>query len=70
MYFIGEKVDDMIIQSYEGTTKNYVKLFKVKCAICGAEKIIQYSRLNSHKRREYDYRGVRRNDYRRMNMSY
>lgn len=49
MYSIGEKVDDMIIQSYEGMTENYVKLFRVKCAICGAEKIIQYSRLNSHK---------------------
>lgn len=49
MYSIGEKVDDMIIQSYEGMTENYVKLFRVKCVICGAEKIIQYSRLNSHK---------------------
>lgn len=44
---IGDKIDDVIVLSYEGKTKNFMKLYKVKCSVCGNEKIIQYARLNT-----------------------
>lgn len=75
MYREGQIVDDMQIISYEGKTKNWVKLYKVKCIICGNEKIIQYSRLNSHTTTKHNNRsclykvetdlhiGKKKNDY-------
>ena len=48
MYKIGDVIDDFTVLSYEGQNKNYVKLFKVKCNICGYEKVVQYARLNAH----------------------
>lgn len=44
---IGYIYSDMEVISYEGKTANHVKLYKVKCIICGNKKIIQYARLNS-----------------------
>ena len=48
MYKSGDVIDDLTVLSYEGQTKNFVKLFKVRCNICGTEKIIQYAKLNAH----------------------
>lgn len=47
MNIINKKFGDMLVLSYEGIKTNYIKLFKVRCEICGKEKIIQYARLNS-----------------------
>lgn len=48
MFVVGDIIDDMKVISYEGKTKNWVKLYKVKCLICDSEKIIQLSRLKNH----------------------
>ena len=44
---IGNVYGDMKVISYEGETKNYVKMYKVRCLVCGEEKLIQYPRLHN-----------------------
>lgn len=48
MFIKGQVIDDMEVLSYEGKTSNWIKIYKVKCLICGYEKNIQASRLKRH----------------------
>ena len=38
MFIKGQVIDDMEVLSYEGKTSNWIKIYKVKCLICGYEK--------------------------------
>lgn len=43
---IGKTYGDMKVVDYVGKTKNFVKIYRVKCKICNKEKNIQFARLN------------------------
>lgn len=43
---IGNIYGDMEVIDYIGKTKNFVKIYRVKCRICNKEKNIQLARLN------------------------
>lgn len=43
---MGHIYGDMKVVSYIGKTKNHVKIYKVRCEICGKEKNIQFAKLN------------------------
>lgn len=43
---LGNVYGDMIVLDFLYTTQNHIKIYKVKCLVCGKEKEIQYSRLN------------------------
>ena len=44
---IGKVFGDMQVIELSHITPNFVKVYKVKCKICGHEKEIQFSRLKS-----------------------
>jgi ribosomal protein S27E len=45
---INDVVDDMQVIEYLGQNENFVKHYKVKCLVCGNEKVIQLARLHAH----------------------
>lgn len=44
---VGNIYGDMKVTKYVKTTKNHIKIYLVRCTKCGAEKEIQYARLNN-----------------------
>ena len=54
--FIGDIIDDVEVISFEYKDNNYVKHYKVRCKVCGHEKILTSSALKLHRQTKHNNR--------------